>query len=123
MTRTVPGAARPVEGAKGPINETSKPAITIVERHLARVEEAELDEIPVTSRLPVRAAYRSFPPFGGWLGAFLPFGAEDGIDERVGPLALEELVLQVVCFESHPDSLGDSCRRLVTGVDVSDDPV
>src|SRR6266542_1435494 len=48
-----------------------------------------------------------------------PFGGEDGVDDLVGPLALDEFVLHEVCLAAHAESLQHSGRQGVTGVDPS----
>lgn len=51
------------------------------------------------------------------------FGGKSREDEGVGPFALAEPVLDVMCFEPEPDTTSECCRGAVAGIHLRGDAV
>ena len=50
-------------------------------------------------------------------------GGKSRVDEGVGPFALAEPVLDVMCFEPEPDTTSQCCRGAVSGIHLRGDAV
>lgn len=48
---------------------------------------------------------------------------EDGVNELVGPLSLDDLVVHEARLQAHADPLHEPRRRVIAGVAGADDPV
>ena len=125
-----PEPARPHEGGAVPDGHARRG----VRRAAGRVRRVPPERLTVTASGRSRV---TVGPVGGWPprpgqpdgdGAAAPADVpptrgEDGVDDLVGPLALDPLVLHQVGLAAHAEPLQDRRRRGVAGVDASAHPV